>query len=188
MAAGCAPTAQERSNELSRDGIAYFARGSYEPARQTFQAALALEPADPDLLYNVGRCHEQLGDSAKAESYFGQCLKADPNHAECRHALVVMYIRTGRRDDAVRMVEDWLQREPRLADAYAEDGSLWRQFHDLPRACGRFQQALALDPHNNRALVEYGEVFEESKRPDQPDVQARLVALKNAGVGRPHPD
>src|SRR5207253_4981700 len=118
-------------------------------------------------LYNIGECYDRLGDTAKAERSYRQCLVQTPNHADCRHALASMLMRAGRKDDATRLVEEWLAREPRLAAAYAEDGWLWRQAGDLPRAQARLQQALELDPHEPRALVELALVYEAMQRPDR---------------------
>jgi tetratricopeptide (TPR) repeat protein len=117
--------------------------------------------------------------------------------------LSALLVREGRQPEAVRMVQDWLAREPKRAAAYAEDGWLWHEAGDLPRAQARFQQALALDPHDCRALTELALVYEEMQRPDravvlyercleqnpnQPDVAKRLTGLLAKGVGRPRPD
>jgi tetratricopeptide (TPR) repeat protein len=101
------------------------------------------------------------------------------------------------------MVEDWLARQPKQAGPYAEDGWLWHEARDLPRAQGRLQQALQLDPHNVRALNELGQVYEEmyrfdralvlyerslSQDPNQPDVLRRVKELRAQGVTPPKPE
>jgi tetratricopeptide (TPR) repeat protein len=201
--AGCESASQERLGDYNQDGIYLFERGDYGAARESFQAALALKPDDPALLYNIGQCYDRLGDTAKAERYYSQCLLHAPNHAECRHALASMLVRMGRKDDAARLIEDWLAREPRLAAAYAEDGWLWHQYGDLPRAQARLQQALELDPHEPRALVELALVYEAMQRPDraaalyervlerdphQAEVAKRLNQLRSQGTHQPQPD
>jgi tetratricopeptide (TPR) repeat protein len=114
-----------------------------------------------------------------------------------------MLVRVGRKEDARRLVEDWLAREPRLAAAYAEDGWFWRQSGDLPRAQARLQQALELDSHEPRALIELALVYEALQRPDraaalyervlerqpqQAEVAKRLNQLHALGAGPPQPD
>jgi Tfp pilus assembly protein PilF len=101
------------------------------------------------------------------------------------------------------MVQDWLAREPRRAAAYAEDGWLWYQAGDLPRAQVRLQEALAIDPQEPLALIELAQVYEAMNRPDravalyeralernprQVDVVKRLELLRAQGVKAPHPD
>jgi tetratricopeptide (TPR) repeat protein len=125
------------------------------------------------------------------------------NHARCHHALAVLLLRQGRRQEADNLTADWLAREPKLADAYVEDGWRLRQNGDLLAAQGRFQQALDLDPHNVRGLVEMGILYEDLSRPtraldlyqqalrldpQQPDVAERVSRLRAQGVGQPLPD
>src|SRR5207253_3821590 len=119
------------------------------------------------------------------------------------HALVSLLVRMGQKDEATRLVEAWLAQEPRRAAAYAEDGWLWHQAGDLPRAQARLQQALELDPHEPRALVELALVYEAMQRPDraaalyervlernphQTEVVKRLNGLRSQGARQPQPD
>jgi Tfp pilus assembly protein PilF len=200
---GCESASEVRLRDYNEDGVYLFQRGNFAAARESFQAALALKPDDPALLYNAGECSERMGDSARAERYYNQCLLYAPNHADCRHALASLLVRLGRKDDAAHLIGDWLAREPRLAAAYAEDGWLWHQAGDLPRAQARLQQALELDSHEPRALVELALVYEAMQRPDraaalyervlerdprQAEVVKRLNRLRAQGAGQPQPD
>src|SRR5437879_13902593 len=93
--AGCESASQERLRDYNQDGVYLFERGDYAAARQSFQAALALKPEDPGLLYNLGECCDRSGDTIKAERYYQQCLVQAPNHADCRHVLASMLVRLG---------------------------------------------------------------------------------------------
>ena len=203
MLAGCVTTGNERVHDYNSDGVFLYHQGNYSAASQSFQAALALKLEDPNIHYNLGQCYDHMGDTAKAERAYTECLSRAPNHAECRHSLATMLVRLGRRDDAHRMVQDWLVREPKRAAAYAEDGWLYYQSGDLPGAQARLQQALELDPHEPRALVELARVYEAMQRPDraaalyervlerdpkQFELVKRVNQLKAQGAGQPHPD
>jgi protein O-GlcNAc transferase len=199
----CADTGQERLHEYNQDALLLFEKGSYDHSRETFEAALALKPGDANILYNLGRCHEKLGQADRAEARYTECLRAAPDHPECRHALAELLVSHGRRDEAVKMTEAWLSSRPDLGAAYALDGWLWHQFGDLPRAQGRLQQALEHDSRNTQALNELALVYEDMHRPDraatlyersldykpgQPEVKARLASLQTGGAGVPRPD
>lgn len=199
----CTPASQERVRDYSLDGVELFKKGDYAHARETFQAALELQPGDANLLFNMAQCSERLGQYSKAEQQYQQCLQIAPNHAECRLGLTALLVRENRRPEAMKMVEGWLASQPRLASAYAVDGWLWRQAGDLPRAQSRLQQALALDRDDNLALTEMAQVYEAMNRPDrayvlyehslevrpnQPEIRDRLTSLKKQGANRPHPD
>jgi tetratricopeptide (TPR) repeat protein len=99
-------------------------------------------------------------------------------------------------------VEGWLAREPKLAEAYALDGWRLRQDGQLEEAEGRLQQALHLDPHNVRALVELGRLFEHTEFPERAlvlyewalrvspkdeEIAERVNLLRRKGVGKPKP-
>jgi len=201
--AGCSTVADERFNDYNEDGVRLYRQGNYADAGESFQAALALKPEDPAVLYNLGECYAHLGDGAKAERFYQNCLQRSPNHVSCRHALAVLLVRENRRPAAAKMIEDWLAREPKLAAAYAEDGWFWRQAGDLPRAQARLQQALEFDPHDGRALTELAQIYESMQRPEralalyeralerepnQPELTNRVNVLLAKGAGRPRPD
>jgi tetratricopeptide (TPR) repeat protein len=212
-AAGCAPTLMERVHNCNEDGVVLFGRGAYEPARQCFQAALTLQPDNADLTYNLGQCYDRLGNSAQAEQFYHNCLQRSPDHTECRHALALLLLREDRRQEAVQMVEEWLQQawqeysrlehSPQLAAAFTEDGWLYAQSNDTERALKRYQQALFYDQHYARTLAEMGRLYEEMHYPDRalslyqralqinpnlPDIAQRVTALRKLGTGPPHPE
>jgi tetratricopeptide (TPR) repeat protein len=201
--AGCAIPADERLRDYNEDGVQLFQKGEFAAARDSFQAALTLKPEDPGLLYNLGECYDHLGDATRAERYYRECLAQVPNQVACRHALVVLLVRTNRRPEAVQLVQDWLAKEPKLAAAYAEDAWLYHQAGDLPRAQGRLQQALELDPHEQHALTELALIYEGMNRPDralvlyervlerdpkQVDIAGRVNFLLAKGARPPHPE
>lgn len=201
--AGCAAPSQEKVRAFTDDGLHLYTHGDYRDAKESFQAALALQPGDVNLLYDLGQCYDRLGDDVLAERTYNECLQRSPNHTECRHALLALMVREGRWAEATDSVHAWLQREPKLATPIAEDAWLWRQYGDLPKAQARVQEALAVDPHDNRALLEEAQIFEVKQRPDravylyelalqyhpdQPDVVQRVQTLREQGATRPKPD
>src|SRR5262249_45621981 len=165
--AGCAAPEKERLRDYNEGGVYLFRQGDFAGARGSFQAAPALRPEDAGLLYNLGQCYDHLGVADKAEQTYLACLHRSPNHAACRHALTELLWRGGRRTEATQAGETRLASEPKLAAAYAEDGWLWHQIGDLPRAQARLQQALAFDPRNQLALTELALVYEAMQRPER---------------------
>jgi Tfp pilus assembly protein PilF len=200
--AGCGPTVAEQVQTYNDLGVHLYEQGDYAGSRETFQMALALQPEDSAFLYNIGECYDHMGNNAKAEEYYNQCLQRSPNHARCRHSLAVLLVRTGRRKQAVYMIEDWLRREPKRPDPYAEDGWLWHQAGDLLQAQARLQQAIDVDPHNVRSLMELGLVYEDLGLPERAvtlyervldqdprhhEAEQRLNVLRHKGTGPPKP-
>jgi Flp pilus assembly protein TadD len=201
--AGCETEKQERFQQFNDEGVHLFQRGDFLGARENFEVALALDNKDANLLYNLGQCCDRLGQADKAEAYYQQCLTNAANHAECRHALAVLWYRNGRRAEADRMITGWLTAEPERSDAYVEDGWRLRRCGAFDQAVGRFQQALHFDPRNVRAMVELGQVYEEHDHADyalmmylralavdprQPELADHVNQLRAKGVRPPLPD
>lgn len=203
VVAGCDNTKQARIQAYNEDGRELFQKGAYRDARDSFQAALALKPDDAGLLFNRGECFDRLGMVAKAEEDYRACLKAEPNNVSCRHALTALLVRGKREAEAQNFVADWIVKEPKLAAAYAEDGYLLRMHGDLPKARDRIQQALDLDPHDERALTEMALTYEAlnrndralvlyekilERKPNETEVVNRVNFLLAKGAKHPHPE
>jgi tetratricopeptide (TPR) repeat protein len=202
-AGGCAQDSAERLKAYNEDGLALYSQGHFNDARESFEAALALKKDDPALLYNIGQCYDHEGNAAQAEKYYHDCLTRDPDHVASHYALTKLMVKNQRMPDAVSHVQNWLTSSPKIAAAHAEDGWLWHEQGDLPKAQARLEQALLLDPHEWRALTELGLVYEGLQRPDralvlyerslaenpsQPDVKGRVTKLKAEGAGPPKPE
>lgn len=203
---GCTPTNPNRQTnvrDFNADGIYLYQKGDFVRAKETFEFALKQKPEDPNLLYNLAQCHDQLGENQKAEEVYRLCLQKDPNHPSAQHSLARLLMLEGRRGEATKTIETWLASQPKSAEAYVQDAWRWQQDGDLLKAQGRLQQALELDPRNVRALVNLGVLYELMERPDralalyekalreQPDrtdLRERVNQLVAKGVNRPLPD
>jgi tetratricopeptide (TPR) repeat protein len=201
--AGCGPTLEQtRARDIAADGVSLFQHGRYREAREDFEFALQATPNDANLLFDVGRCHDRLGDRKQAEEYYQKCLAQNGKHAQCRQALALLWRETDRKQQAAEFVEDWLAREPELASAYALDGWRLRLDKQYQEATGRLQQALHHDPHDAMALTELGLLYEQLEHPERalalyeralqvsphdPELTERVTALKKQGAGRPKP-
>lgn len=201
--AGCMALHQDRARDLSNDGLHLYRRGAYADARDTFLLALKIRPDDPDLMYNLGRCHDRLGNAEQARRSYDACLKQAPDHPEARHAVIVQLVEGGKLEEARTTVREWLRNQPGLASPYVEDGWLRARDGDLDTARARFQQALDLEPRNARGLVELARIYEKLDRPDravvlyerslevnpdQPLITSQVKELRSRGISKPHPD
>src|SRR5262245_20307610 len=105
--AGCAPLNDDRQRLFTEDGVWLYHRGQFREARECFEAALQLDPGNADLAYNLGQCHDRLGQRGKAEELYRACLARSPNHAEAWHGLTVLLYETDRKAEATQRVRDW---------------------------------------------------------------------------------
>ncbi len=122
------------------------------------------DPNDADAYYNLAATYHRMGrlehrqsDLDQAECYYNQCLDRNPNHTECYRGLAVLLAEQGRKDDAFRLVEGWVQRQPTSADAKIELARLNNEFGNRQAAQEQLIEALAVEPDNPRALDGLGQ-------------------------------
>ncbi|NNN04840.1 MAG: tetratricopeptide repeat protein [Elusimicrobia bacterium] len=95
--------------EHDRLGAAYEAQGLLDDARHQYQAALALEHADPQAWVALGDLEFRRGDYRAAERDFRRALKAAPARADALNNLAMTYLaRRKNLTEARRLAEEAL--------------------------------------------------------------------------------
>lgn len=173
VSSGCRTVATGRNV----DGVRYFQQGQYPVAMQRFEAALTIDPKNPDSYYNMAAIRHQTGLKMKdqnsltqAESLYRQCLDYDPNHVDCHRGLAVLLTETGRVPEAFTFMRGWVTSEPQNADARVELARLYEEYGDPRSAQVYLNEALAIAPNNWRAHGALGRLQEQSG-----DMQQALV-------------
>jgi len=183
------------------EGVRLYQQARYREALQHFQEASYAEPKNPDSYYNIAATYHRIGimenrasDLVQAEDYYNRCLDRDGNHADCYRALAVLLVEQGRYDEAFRLLEGWVDREPTSADAKIELARLFEEFNDRRSAKKYLIEALALDTENPRARAALGKIREDmgeyaqalanyqqsyAKNQFQPDLANRIAALRS---------
>jgi tetratricopeptide (TPR) repeat protein len=144
--------------------VLYNKAGNYTEAEDVCRQA-AEGGGRAESWYNLGFALQQSGDKAGARAAYGSAVQADPGHAPSLYALAFLDFEAGNADDALAGFQAALK---------ARNG-------DYPEAAynaavllgdqGRFEEAAAL----------YREFL--STHPDDPDAQASLKAMIEAGLG-----
>ena len=149
------------------------------------------------------RLEHRQTDLAQAESYYNLCLDRNSAHTDCYRGLAVLLAEQGRNEEAFRLIEGWVQRQPGSADAKIELARLNEEFGNRQVAKEYLIEALAAEPDNPRALTALGKIREDagdsaqalanyqrslSQDNRQPQVAARVSALQAGGAaGVPAP-
>ncbi|MBN1772900.1 MAG: tetratricopeptide repeat protein [Deltaproteobacteria bacterium] len=74
--------------ELHRQGVAAVERGDLDEAIRLFRESYEVHGGHPYALFNLGECHERLGDLAQAVDYFERYIAASSDDAEDRQAVL----------------------------------------------------------------------------------------------------
>jgi tetratricopeptide (TPR) repeat protein len=83
LPAGDAAAVTSRVEVLSQEGVLAYKDGRYREALARFKAALALQPV-ANLLYNIARTHEKLGERAEAVTYYERFDRAPDADGQAR--------------------------------------------------------------------------------------------------------
>lgn len=198
MAVGCNNlTAQN----LNSEGVRLHQQARFEDALHQFREAVWADPEDPDGYYNLAATYHRMGlrdnrqaDLDQAEQYYHMCLDKDENHVDCYRGLTVLLGEQGRKEDAFRLLEGWVDKSPDLADPKIELARLFDEYGDKAAAKENLIEALSVESDNARALAALGKIREElgdpraalrnyqrsySHNPMQPQVASRISALKS---------
>jgi tetratricopeptide (TPR) repeat protein len=151
------------------DGVRYFQQGQYPVALQRFDAAMTIDPRNPDTYYNkaavlhrTGLVNRDQNSLSQAESFYQQCLALDPNHVDCHRGLAVLLTETGRKEQAFTLLKNWTVRSPQSADAQVELARLHEEYSDPRSAELALNSALRIDLNNWRAHAALGRLREQS--------------------------
>jgi len=87
LVAACAPDADQFSAANRAYAISEFQVGHVAEAKAMFQRALSWNPADPEVLYYLGRIACTEREWEKAWGFFDSCLNADPSFPTAREWL-----------------------------------------------------------------------------------------------------
>ena len=91
---------------------AYRRAGRYDKAMKSYRVALYLEPGNLNILNNVALLHLLRGEQEKAIQGFEHIVEQDSERVDAWVNLGVLYARSERTEDAVRVWKEALRRDP----------------------------------------------------------------------------
>lgn len=92
------PEQEQRFKEFYAQGVNLVRREQYGPALASFEEAVRLKPDDPDALFNLGACHESVGDPLAAINLYRAVLKIRPDDPDCYSNLGTSFIKMYHRE------------------------------------------------------------------------------------------
>jgi protein O-mannosyl-transferase len=106
----------KRSDGRVMLGRAYLKAGRLTDAEKTFQDALAIDPQQPDALYELGLMDKD-NDPPAAERFFRLAISLQNDFADAHNALGVVLAKQHRFDEAEAEVKIALEQQPDYEDA-----------------------------------------------------------------------
>jgi tetratricopeptide (TPR) repeat protein len=92
---------------------ALYMTGQVDAAEPEYRTALRMAPNHVEAHYDLGHLYWQARrDWRRGEAEFQRALEIDPGHVSAVNALAVLYYQTGRRAQALDLMENALRRYP----------------------------------------------------------------------------
>jgi tetratricopeptide (TPR) repeat protein len=82
------------------EGLRLIQDGQYGLAIGAFETALKTQPDSTDAMFNLGACHEAIGDPLKAINYYRRVLEVTPNDPDCYRNLGTSFIKLYHRESS----------------------------------------------------------------------------------------
>jgi predicted TPR repeat methyltransferase len=100
------------ANAHSNLGVLLRLTGRPKEAEAAYRRAIQLAPDHADAHTNLGILLNSLGRTKEASDCFCKALTFRPRHRDARRLLALAHSMIGEVDDAVRLLEEWLEDEP----------------------------------------------------------------------------
>jgi tetratricopeptide (TPR) repeat protein len=161
------PAALANSRQLSQQGNAALERGQPQEAEQLLAKAVAACPTDRDARRYYAEALWLRGAGAAAVAQLEEACRLDPEDAPQRVRLAEMHLALGQVEAARQSVEMALDRDPRLAAAWAVRGRVMRAEGDFRQALAAYHRALGQACDDPRVLLEIAEVYQQLHEPQR---------------------
>lgn len=126
--------------------------GEFERAERLYRLALAMDPTDPVIPFNLGNLLEARGRPRDAAICWQIALERDPYFAEARYNLAIAAEQAGRIDRAIDLYLGALQAQPDYADAAHNLALLLTEEDRYAEALSAWEHYLALEPRPKEIL------------------------------------
>jgi tetratricopeptide (TPR) repeat protein len=171
--------------EIER-GVAYLEQKKFAEAKAHFEKALALDPKNPDAMFNLAAAKEGLGDRAGAEASYKGAIKADPKLTAAFENLGALYLsdEPPRADDAIKVLADGLATAPDNVRLMTNLAYAYSLKNDVEAASKRYDAVIAKGGDSPEVRLAYAELLLGAKQHEKAAEHLKK-ALAGAGDDAP---
>jgi superkiller protein 3 len=165
-------------------GLALVQQESGDPkaAIATIQKVMAQKETASGYFYQGITLVEQT-QLKEAESSFRKALELDPNYAEARVNLGLVYHQEGKPDQAINELNQAIRINPNLVEAHFNLGVLQQAKGQLDLAIASYTTATRLDPNNAAAFYNLGVALRSKGRETEATIAYKEAIRLNPDYG-----
>lgn len=163
----------QTADHLALRGAVLSVLGRFPEAIEALRRAVALDPNNPDSLYDLALTLIKTGNAGEGAALLNRGRQRFPRIAKFHAAAGAVAYDNGRNDEAVRAYQVAVKLEPDAADLHASLGDIYDATGDLARAQSAYAKAVSLDAANATYHLKQGRNFVKLQRLD--DAQAAFL-------------
>jgi len=118
---------------------------------------------EPDLLYNRGRCFEELGETEKAKADYHQVLSLNKRHVNARLSLAGIAYQAGNYSRVIILTDKLLEYQEKSAEAHFLQARAKHQLGQAQSALESYTAAISLNDEFGEAYLYRGAVKNSMK-------------------------
>lgn len=139
---------------------ALLTQGNYTDGILLLEFFLSENPADPDLLYNLGMAYSDQNKLTQSIEILSHLMSIKPDHVNGRVALGIALIRNDKTEAGVRELQTAAEHEPDNLWAHRNLGAGLIKLKRYPEAVGHLRNATELSPQDQQAWYGYAQALE----------------------------
>lgn len=128
------------------EAMQHHRAGALQTAETLYLQALAHQPNNPEILYQMGILAHQQGQPDKTVEWISQAIAANPNQPLFLHSLGIVWAERNEQQKAIDSFQKVLAIQPNHPDALYQLGNCLRKQNKHTEAMACYRQAIALQP------------------------------------------
>lgn len=160
------PEGPQKAAAYKRQGFLEARAQHYPEARRAYQAALALDAADPNVYLNLARLELALGLKAGYRENLEKLVRLSPENYDYLAELIAAYQAEGLREPAVTALRGFLARQPAHQEARLRLMAFLEEQGDQAALLAEYETLLKNSPDDKVALYNLGVLSHTAGRLD----------------------
>ncbi len=115
-------------------GLSYRHLGRFDEAKKYFQEGLKKDSHNATCLFNMGYIEERQGNHARAEEFFQQALRSNPDFSDALFELANLLIANKRFEEAATLLRKYVKVSRKPASGYYKLAMVERSLHQMEAA------------------------------------------------------
>ncbi|MGA8144473.1 MAG: tetratricopeptide repeat protein [Candidatus Acidiferrales bacterium] len=163
-------------------GDVFMARKQFAEAATAYEAILASEPKNSQVLNKTGVAYQELGNLNRSERYYRRAMKAEKSFSSPINNLGTVEYEKKHYSKAIVLYKKALVLKMDTSTIYSNLGYAYFANKNYPEAMATFDKALAIDPELFERKSGYGTIIQQRTTTD-PGLFNFFVAKSYAALG-----